>query len=70
MGINGLLSHLENDGDGSTVQPWVWIVLIIVGPLAQNILFQLYIYFSVRTPPLLVSQRKTHLKPGTNAHSP
>jgi len=40
IGVNRLLGYLEADGEGAIVKPWVWILMIGVGPyLGGLILF-------------------------------
>ena len=37
IALNRLLAYIETGGSGATVRPWVWIVLIAIGPLAGSI---------------------------------
>lgn len=46
VGINQLLSYLENDGKGAVVRPWFWIMVIFLGLLVNSIGFQVYSYLS------------------------
>jgi hypothetical protein len=40
IGVNRLLGYLEADGEGAIVKPWVWVLMIGVGPyLGGLILF-------------------------------
>ncbi|PSR81333.1 hypothetical protein PHLCEN_2v6412 [Hermanssonia centrifuga] len=49
IGTNRLLNYLEQTGDGAIVRPWVWIVCLAAGPSINNVLFQLYLFFSTST---------------------
>jgi len=40
IGVNRLLSYIETGGTEATVRPWVWIVLMAIGPLAGSIAMQ------------------------------
>ncbi|KAF7797042.1 hypothetical protein EIP86_008234 [Pleurotus ostreatoroseus] len=46
LGWQSLVITALTGGEDATVKPWVWILWIVVGPLFQNIFFQLYIYLS------------------------
>ncbi|KAL7413558.1 P-loop containing nucleoside triphosphate hydrolase protein [Mrakia frigida] len=48
LGVNRLLTYLEEEGKGAILKPWVYIVAIGVGPLAQGITFNILIYVSTR----------------------
>lgn len=39
LGVNRLLTYLEEEGKGAILKPWVYIAAIGVGPLAQGITF-------------------------------
>jgi hypothetical protein len=47
IGTNRLLNYLETGGVGASVKPWVWILALVFGPLANTLCFQLYIFLSV-----------------------
>jgi hypothetical protein len=49
VGVNKLLSFIENKGDGAFIQPWVWILVITFAPLLRNTCEQLYTYNATRT---------------------
>ena len=40
IGVNRLLAYIESSGVGATVRPWVWIILIVIGPLVGSIALQ------------------------------
>ncbi|KAI1491460.1 P-loop containing nucleoside triphosphate hydrolase protein [Biscogniauxia mediterranea] len=42
-----LLGYLSNP-EGSHFRPWVWLVLLFVGPLSRSVSFQQYIFTSTR----------------------
>ncbi|KAJ3543408.1 hypothetical protein NM688_g5857 [Phlebia brevispora] len=42
IATNRLLNYLEQGGDNSLVKPWVWIVLIAIGPMTYSVTHQLY----------------------------
>ncbi|KAH9904109.1 P-loop containing nucleoside triphosphate hydrolase protein [Xylariomycetidae sp. FL2044] len=42
-----LLRYL-GDTDGSVYRPWVWLILLFVGPLSRSVSFQQYIFTSTR----------------------
>ncbi|KAF7977580.1 hypothetical protein HWV62_3166 [Athelia sp. TMB] len=49
IGIAGVLTYLENRGEGATVRPWVWVAWLFLGPIIASIANQLNNYFSTRT---------------------
>ncbi|KAI0728488.1 hypothetical protein C8Q72DRAFT_917712, partial [Fomitopsis betulina] len=44
LGVNRLLNYLEHGGEGMTVRPWVWVLLLFLGPTATAFALQWYIY--------------------------
>ncbi|KAI0598334.1 P-loop containing nucleoside triphosphate hydrolase protein [Biscogniauxia sp. FL1348] len=42
-----LLGYLNNP-EGSRFRPWVWLVLLFIGPLSRSVSFQQYIFTSTR----------------------
>ena len=48
IGTNRLLAYMEQGGEGAIVKPWVWILWLGAGPIAEAICFQFYIFLSVR----------------------
>ncbi|KAI1377673.1 ABC transporter [Hypoxylon crocopeplum] len=42
-----LLGYLS-DTEGSPFRPWVWLILLFVGPLSRSVCFQQYIFTSTR----------------------
>jgi len=40
IAVNRLLAYIETSGDEAHVRPWVWIVLIAIGPLMGSIAIQ------------------------------
>ncbi|KAI0068112.1 P-loop containing nucleoside triphosphate hydrolase protein [Artomyces pyxidatus] len=42
IGINQVLLYLENNGEGATVRPWVWIAWLLIGPLISTLALQFY----------------------------
>ncbi|EKM51055.1 uncharacterized protein PHACADRAFT_128771 [Phanerochaete carnosa HHB-10118-sp] len=49
IGVNRLLSYLENGGHNAFVRPWVWILWIALSPIVQTLLMELYLFFSTRS---------------------
>jgi ABC-type multidrug transport system fused ATPase/permease subunit len=49
IGTNQLLAYIENAGAGAVFRPWVWILLVALSPLVQNLADQLYMYNNART---------------------
>lgn len=49
IGTNRLLTYLENRGEDAFVRPWVWILWLGLGPIADALCFQYYIFLSVST---------------------
>ncbi len=48
IGINRLLTYLQKGESSSEIRPWVWILLLFLGPTIGTIAFQLYIFTSTR----------------------
>ncbi|KAK7005853.1 ATP-binding cassette transporter [Favolaschia claudopus] len=46
IGINRLLSYLENPSQDSFMKPWFWILLLFVGPLITTLSYQRYVFVS------------------------
>ncbi|KAJ7813135.1 P-loop containing nucleoside triphosphate hydrolase protein [Mycena olivaceomarginata] len=46
IGINRLLSHLENPNQESLMKPWFWIILLFLGPIVSSVSYQWYIFIS------------------------
>ncbi|KZO90157.1 hypothetical protein CALVIDRAFT_412995 [Calocera viscosa TUFC12733] len=44
IGINRLLSYLENDGADTAIRPWVWIACIFLAPILYTMFFCLYVH--------------------------
>ncbi|KZV63334.1 P-loop containing nucleoside triphosphate hydrolase protein [Peniophora sp. CONT] len=44
IGINRLLTYLETGGEGALVQPWVWCLLMFLGPTVGTVLMQYYTF--------------------------
>ncbi|KAI1776970.1 ABC transporter [Hypoxylon cercidicola] len=42
-----LLGYLS-DPEGSSFRPWVWLILLFIGPLSRSVCFQQYIFTSTR----------------------
>lgn len=42
-----LLGYLSNP-EGSSFRPWVWLILLFIGPLSRSVCFQQYIFTSTR----------------------
>jgi hypothetical protein len=49
VGLNKLLSYIENKGEDAFIQPWVWIFVITLAPILRNACEQLYLYTNTRT---------------------
>jgi ABC-type multidrug transport system fused ATPase/permease subunit len=48
LGINRLLNHMQMGESSSEVRPWVWILILFLGPAIGTIAFQFYIFTSTR----------------------
>jgi len=48
LGINRLLAYIETGGVGAVVRPWVWILLLFIGPLVRSTIRQVYIFRNTR----------------------
>ncbi|KAJ7646982.1 P-loop containing nucleoside triphosphate hydrolase protein [Roridomyces roridus] len=46
IGLNRLLSYLENPDEEQTVKPWFWCLFLLIGPLIHSLSFQWYIFVS------------------------
>jgi len=42
------IRYMETGGEGFTVRPWVWIVLLFLGPAFSEILFELHTFLATR----------------------
>ncbi|KAF7369381.1 ATP-binding cassette transporter [Mycena venus] len=49
IGINRLLSYLENPNEEPAVKPWFWIIWLFIGPILSSTAFQWYIFLATRT---------------------
>ncbi|KAH6916807.1 ATP-binding cassette transporter [Coprinopsis sp. MPI-PUGE-AT-0042] len=49
LGIKNLLHYLETGGRDSAIQPWFWILWLLLGPYIATTAMQLYIYIATRT---------------------
>ncbi|KIP07615.1 hypothetical protein PHLGIDRAFT_413728 [Phlebiopsis gigantea 11061_1 CR5-6] len=49
VGVNRLLNYLEHPGEGAFVRPWVWVLFIALGPLANTMFKELYLFSSTRS---------------------
>ncbi|KAJ3564973.1 hypothetical protein NP233_g7938 [Leucocoprinus birnbaumii] len=49
ISINFLLKYLEKEASATDLRPWVWIILLFLGPLFASLCFQGYIFFATRT---------------------
>jgi hypothetical protein len=48
LGVNRLLTYLAQGESSSAVRPWVWILVLFLGPALGTIAFQFYIFTSTR----------------------
>ncbi|KAH9480784.1 ATP-binding cassette transporter abc4 [Psilocybe cubensis] len=48
IGINRILTYLENGGEGAIVRPWFWILCLFIGPMFNSVLFQWYIFMATK----------------------
>ncbi|KAF7340426.1 Multidrug resistance-associated ABC transporter protein [Mycena venus] len=44
-----LLQYIETKEEGAIVRPWVWIVMIFLGPIVGSLGFQYYIFINTRS---------------------
>ncbi|KAF7319288.1 ATP-binding cassette transporter [Mycena chlorophos] len=49
LGVNRLLNYLENPDVEPVIQPWIWILFLIIGPMTASTALQWYIYLATRT---------------------
>jgi len=47
IGINRLLTYIENGGKDAMVKPWVWILFLFASPFLSTTIFQWYIFVTV-----------------------
>ncbi|WVO13290.1 hypothetical protein L204_100903 [Cryptococcus depauperatus] len=48
VGINQLLDYLENNGEGHSLRPIVWIAALFLGPTVTSLALQLYLVTTTR----------------------
>jgi hypothetical protein len=48
LGIQKVLEYLENDGEGATFKPILWILMLFVGPTIGSLAIQGYVYLNTR----------------------
>ncbi|KAF5389182.1 hypothetical protein D9757_003439 [Collybiopsis confluens] len=48
ISIKQVLSYLENNGEGATIRPWVWVSGLFLGPFLKAIFSQLLTYMACR----------------------
>jgi len=48
IGIQKVLEYLENDGEGATFKPILWILLLFIGPTIGSLAIQGYVYLNTR----------------------
>ncbi|KAI0076666.1 multidrug resistance-associated ABC transporter [Panus rudis PR-1116 ss-1] len=48
IAINNLLKYLEGDNSSPDIRPWVWIVLLFLGPFLNSLTFNAYNYVSTK----------------------
>ena len=48
VGLNRLLAYIESGGTIAPIRPWVWIVWLLVGPIASSIAMQSYVFVDTR----------------------
>ncbi|KZV63837.1 P-loop containing nucleoside triphosphate hydrolase protein [Peniophora sp. CONT] len=49
VGINRLLAYLESGGEGAVVRPWVWCLLMFIGPFVGSVAMQYYTFITTAT---------------------
>ncbi|VDB85429.1 unnamed protein product [Peniophora sp. CBMAI 1063] len=49
LGINRLLAYLESGGEGATVRPWVWCLLMFLGPTLSAVAQQYCTFITTAT---------------------
>ncbi|KAF7320184.1 ATP-binding cassette transporter [Mycena kentingensis (nom. inval.)] len=49
LGINRLLTYLENPEIQPTIRPWLWIAFLFIGPVVRSTTFQFYTFLATRT---------------------
>ncbi|KZV59749.1 P-loop containing nucleoside triphosphate hydrolase protein [Peniophora sp. CONT] len=49
IGINRLLAYLETGGKDAFIRPWVWCLLIFLGPFSTSIVAQFYAFIATAT---------------------
>ncbi|KAH9922615.1 uncharacterized protein B0H18DRAFT_1120791 [Fomitopsis serialis] len=48
LALRYILMYIETDGVGITVRPWFWIVMLLIGPIADYIFDSVYQFLSTR----------------------
>jgi ABC-type multidrug transport system fused ATPase/permease subunit len=48
IGIQKVLEYLENNGEGATFKPILWILLLFIGPTIGSLAIQGYVYINTR----------------------
>ncbi|KAJ7274255.1 P-loop containing nucleoside triphosphate hydrolase protein [Mycena rebaudengoi] len=49
VAMQRLLSYLETRDEDTVVRPWVWILVLFLGPVCWSLAFQFYIFINTRT---------------------
>ncbi|KAI0932659.1 hypothetical protein AcW1_000282 [Taiwanofungus camphoratus] len=48
VAIERLLHYIETDGEDALVRPWVWILVLLFGPIVSSVALQYYIFNTTR----------------------
>jgi ABC-type multidrug transport system fused ATPase/permease subunit len=48
LALNGILSFVESNGQGASINPWFWIFCLFFGPIIMSISAQWYIFMGTR----------------------
>ncbi|KAJ9106750.1 hypothetical protein QFC19_003062 [Naganishia cerealis] len=75
IALERLLSYIERDGEEAVFRPWIWIVLLFIGPVVSSIATQCYGLLSddaakITSPVLPASAREPELIPDLSEEQP
>ncbi|THU95701.1 P-loop containing nucleoside triphosphate hydrolase protein, partial [Dendrothele bispora CBS 962.96] len=48
VAVKGLLNYIEQKGIGVPTKPWVWILVLLLGPTIESLSFEWYIFIATR----------------------
>lgn len=48
IALNRLLNYIEDEGKGAKIKPWVWIIVLFLGPTLNSMSIQYYVFIMTR----------------------